>query len=128
MTTPIERVPTPLPMPFSKAVRAGGFLFLSGVLPMDTEGRVVEGGINAQTRIVLERIAATLGELGASLADVVRVTVWLSDLTDFAAFNDEYRRHFGSDFPARSTVQATLYGGARIEIEAQALAPRPGAP
>jgi len=73
---------------------------------------------------VLERIAATLGEHGASLADVVRVTVWLADLGDFAAFNDEYRRHFELGFPARSTVQAVLYGGARIEIEAQALVPQ----
>ena len=120
---PIERFPTPLPMPFSKAVRAGGFLFLSGVLPMDGEGRLVAGAIDVQTRVVLERIAATLGEHAASLADVVRVTVWLADLADFAAFNEEYRRHFELGFPARSTVQAVLYGGARIEIDAQALVP-----
>ena len=121
---PIQRFPTPLPMPFSKVVRAGGFLFLSGVLPMDGDGKLVTGAIDVQTRVVLERIAATLGEHGASLADVVRVTVWLADLADFTAFNDEYRRHFELGFPARSTVQATLYGGARIEIEAQALAPQ----
>ena len=124
---PIERFPTPLPMPFSKVVRAGGFLFLSGVLPMDGEGRLVAGAIDVQTRVVLERIAATLGEHGASLGDVVRVTVWLADLADFAAFNEEYRRHFELGFPARSTVQATLYGGARIEIEAQALVPQAAA-
>jgi 2-iminobutanoate/2-iminopropanoate deaminase len=124
MNGSIERYPTPLPVPFSKAVRAGGFLFLSGVLPMDASGQIVAGDIAVQTRAVLERIAATLGELGAGLADVVRVTVWLADLGDFAAFNDEYRRHFAAaDLPARSTVQATLYKGARIEIEAQALAP-----
>ena len=119
MTT-IQPFPTPLPMPFSKVVRAGGFLFLSGVLPMDGDGKLVTGAIDVQTRVVLERIAATLAEHGASLADVVRVTVWLADLADFAAFNDEYRRHFELGFPARSTVQAVLYGGARIEIEAQA--------
>jgi len=111
-------------MPFSKVVRAGGFLFLSGVLPMDEKGQIVSGSIDVQTRTVLERIGATLGEHGAGLADVVRVTVWLADLGDFAAFNEEYRRHFESGFPARSTVQATLYGGARIEIEAQALVPQ----
>ncbi|MEP7300042.1 MAG: RidA family protein [Caldimonas sp.] len=127
MSAAIERYPTPLPVPFSKAVRAGGFLFLSGVLPMDGEGRIVAGDIETQTRVVLERIAATLGGLGASLADVVRVTVWLADLADFPAFNAEYRRHFApADLPARSTVQAQLYQGARIEIEAQALAPPPG--
>ena len=122
MTT-IQRYPTPLPMPFSKAVRAGGFIFLSGVLPMDDSGRIVEGDIGAQTRLVLERIAANLGDAGAGLADVVRVTVWLADLDDFATFNDEYRRHFSAGFPTRSTVQARLHGGARIEIEVQALAP-----
>ena len=121
MNTKIERIATPLPMPFSKAVRAGGFLFLSGVLPMDANGQLAAGDIAVQTRIVLERIAATLGECGASLADVVRATVWLADLSDFAAFNIEYRRLFEGHLPARSTVEAKLYGGARIEIEAQAL-------
>ena len=120
---PIERIPTPLPMPFSKAVRAGGFLFLSGVLPMTAEGQLVKGDIGTQTRAVIERIAATLGECGASLADVIRATVWLSDWNDFPTFNEEYRRHFGAALPARSTVQAQLYGGAGIEIEVQALAP-----
>jgi reactive intermediate/imine deaminase len=127
MTT-IERYPTPLPMPFSKAVRAGGFFFLSGVLPMDAQGRLVDGDISVQTRVVLERIAATLQEVGAGLGDVVRATVWLSDLGDFAAFNAEYRRHFGSAFPARSTVEARLFGGARIEIEVQALVTSTGVP
>ena len=107
-------------MPFSKAVRANGFLFLSGVLPMDASGQLLAGDIAVQTRIVLERIAATLGECGATLADVVRATVWLADLDDFAAFNAEYRRHFDGALPARSTVQARLYGGARIEVEVQA--------
>jgi reactive intermediate/imine deaminase len=121
-TTRIERTATPLPMPFSKAVRAGGFLFLSGVLPMDASGQLVAGDVAMQTRTVLERIAATLAECGSGLADVVRATVWLADLGDFAAFNAEYRKHFDGALPARSTVQATLYGGARIEIEVQALA------
>jgi reactive intermediate/imine deaminase len=120
MNAAIERVATPLPMPFSKAVRANGFLFLSGVLPMDASGKLVAGDITVQTRTVVERIAATLGECGASLADVVRATVWLADLDDFAAFNAEYKRHFDGALPARSTVEAKLFGGARIEIEVQA--------
>jgi 2-iminobutanoate/2-iminopropanoate deaminase len=120
---PIERIATPLPVPFSKAVRAGGFLFLSGVLPMDATGQLVGGDITVQTRAVLERVALTLGECGAGLRDVVRATVWLGDLADFAAFNAEYKRHFDGHLPARSTVQATLFGGARIEIEVQALDP-----
>jgi reactive intermediate/imine deaminase len=122
MSRKIERIATPLPMPFSKAVRAGGFLFLSGVLPMDENGRLVAGDIVVQTRTVIERIATTLGECGASLSDVVRVMVWLADFGDFPAFNAEYRRHFDAHLPARSTVEASLYSGARIEIEVQAAA------
>jgi len=116
----IERFPTPLQVPFSKAVRAGGFLFLSGVLAMDAQGNIIEGGIQAQTRAVLERIAQVLGECGARMSDVVRSTVWLADLGDFAAFNEEYAKHFAGALPSRSTVQAELYKGARIEIEVQA--------
>jgi reactive intermediate/imine deaminase len=118
----IERFPTPLPVPFSKAVRAGGFLFLSGQLAMDAGGNIVAGGIQVQTRTVLERIAATLQEVGSGMADVVRVTVWLADLADFAAFNEEYAKHFPAGLPTRSTVEAKLYKGALVEIEVQALA------
>ena len=116
----ITRYPTPYPAPFSKAVRAGGFLFLSGVLPMDAQANIVEGDIRVQTRAVLDRIALTLGELGAGMADVVRATIWLSDLEDFAAFNEEYKTHFPHGLPTRSTVQAALYKGAKVEIEVQA--------
>ncbi|MDB5946946.1 MAG: endoribonuclease family protein 6 [Ramlibacter sp.] len=118
----IERFPTPLPVPFSKAVRAGGFIFLSGQLPMNADGSIVDGGIQLQTRLVLERIAATLQEVGASMADVVKATVWLASLDDFGAFNEEYRKHFTGGLPARSTVEAKLYRGALVEIEVQALA------
>jgi 2-iminobutanoate/2-iminopropanoate deaminase len=118
----IERVPTPLPVPFSKAVRAGGFLFLSGQLAMDAGGNIVEGDVAVQTRVVLERIAATLQECGARMADVVKTTVWLGSLDDFAAFNEEYRKHFAGALPARSTVEAKLYRSAKVEIEVTALA------
>ena len=77
----------------------------------------------AQTRVVLERIAATLQECGARMADVVKTTVWLGNLDDFAAFNEEYRKHFSAGLPARSTVEAKLYRNAKVEIEVQALAP-----
>ncbi len=116
----IERIPSPLPVPFSKAVRAGGFLFLSGVLAMDAQGRVIEGDVQAQTRAVLERIAQNLKDCGTSMASVVRATIWLADLGDFAAFNQEYARHFPEGLPARSCVQAVLYQGAKVEIEVQA--------
>jgi len=119
----IERFPTPLPVPFSKAVRAGGFLFLSGQLAMEASGNIVDGDIAVQTRVVLERIAATLQELGSGMADVVKTTVWLGSLDDFAAFNEEYRKHFAGGLPARSTVEAKLYRNAKVEIEVMAFAP-----
>lgn len=121
--TRIFRHPTPLPVPFSKAVEAGGFVFLSGQLAMDASGNIVGEDIQAQTRIVLERIAKTLEEAGSSMGDVVRCTVWLSDFANFAAFNEEYRKHFPEGFPARSTVEAKLFKGALVEIEVQAVAP-----
>ena len=120
MSSDITRYPSALPAPFSKAVRAGGFLFLSGVLPMDAQANIIEGDIRVQTRAVLERIALTLRERGLGMADVVRATVWLSDLADFAAFNEEYGQHFPAGLPARSTVQAALYQSAKVEIEVQA--------
>jgi reactive intermediate/imine deaminase len=116
----IERVPTPLPVPFSKAVRAGGFLFVSGVLAMDAHANIVEGDVQVQTRVVLDRIAATLAECGAAMDQVVKATIWLADLGDFAAFNAEYAKHFAAALPARSCVQAVLYKGARVEIEVHA--------
>ncbi len=122
MSNAIERIPTPLPVPFSKAVKAGGFIFLSGQLAMDAQANIIEGGIEVQTRVVLERIAATLAECGASMGDVVRTTIWLANLEDFAVFNEEYKKHFTQGLPARSTVQATLYKGALVEIEVQAFA------
>ena len=119
----IERYPTPLPVPFSKAVKAGGFIFLSGQLAMDAQANIIDGDITAQTRAILERIAATLEEVGASMADVVRVSIWLRDLAEFPAFNEEYKRHFPLGYPARSTVRADLYRGAAVEIEVQAWKP-----
>lgn len=116
----IERYPAPLPVPLSSAVRAGGFLFLSGVLAIGATGQILDGGIQAQTQECLVRIASQLKARGATMADVVKVTVWLADLDDFTAFNDEYARHFTDGFPTRSTVEAKLYKGALVEIEAQA--------
>jgi reactive intermediate/imine deaminase len=120
----ITRIPTPLPVPFSKAVQAGPFLFLSGVLAMDAQANIVDGDVQVQTKVVMERIAATLAEAGSCMKDVVRATIWLADLADFGAFNEEYAKHFDKhDLPARSCVQAVLYKGAKVEIEVQAYIP-----
>lgn len=120
MIQSIERFPTPFPVPFSKAVRAGGFLFLSGQLAIDANANVMEADITVQTRVVCERIKSLLEELGSGMQDVVRATIWLDDLADFATFNIEYARHFPDGLPTRSCVQAPLYKGALVEIEVQA--------
>jgi reactive intermediate/imine deaminase len=118
--TSIQRHTHPAGLPLSRAVQAGGFLFLSGQLAVDAQGNLVGDDIASQTRIVLEQISQSLHSLGASMAQVVKSTVWLADMKDFAAFNDEYRRHFPDGFPVRSTVEARLFKGARVEIEVQA--------
>jgi len=120
----IERIPSDLPFPFSKAVKAGGFLYLSGQIPLRADGKPLQGGIEAQARNVLDRIGATLAELGSGLEDVVRVTVWLSDLALFASFNDVYRSYFKAPhLPVRSTVQARLAFDVDVEIEVTAYKP-----
>lgn len=117
----IERIPSELPLPFSKAVRAGGFIFLSGQIPMAEDGTPMKGPIEDQSRNVLDRISTTLQQLGSGRADVVRVTVWLSDLALFGRFNEVYRDYFKApDLPARSTVKAQLAFDVDIEIEVTA--------
>ena len=121
---PIERIPSDLPFPFSRAVRAGGFIYLSGQIPMQGDGKPLRGSIEEQTNNVLDRIAATLTELGSSLEDVVRVTVWLSDLALFASFNAVYASYFKAPhLPVRSTVQAKLAFDVDVEIEVTAYKP-----
>lgn len=117
----IERTPSNLPLPFSKAVQAGGFIFLSGQIALTRDGAPGKGPIEEQTRNVLDQIAETLAQLGSGLADVVRVTVWLSDLTLFARFNDVYCDYFKApNLPARSTVRAQLAFDVDVEIEVTA--------
>ena len=116
----IQRHDHPAGLPLSRAVRAGGFLFLSGQLAVDGQGNLVGSDIESQTRVVLEQIAQSLEGLGASMVQVVKSTVWLADMKDFPAFNVEYRRHFPDGFPVRSTVEARLFKGALVEIEVQA--------
>lgn len=112
--------------PYSQAVSAGGFLFLSGQIPLDpVTGAIVSGGIDAEAQRVLDNLDAVLGAAGASFADVVRTTIYLVDLSHFAAVNEIYGRRFAAPFPARSTVQvAALPRGAKIEIDAIAVLPR----
>jgi 2-iminobutanoate/2-iminopropanoate deaminase len=111
--------------PYSQAIRAGQFLFLSGQIPLDpATGEVVAGDVRAQTRRVLENIAAVLAAAGLSFDAVVKTTVFLTDLADFPAMNDVYGAMFTESPPARSTVQVSrLPRDVRVEIDAIALVP-----
>lgn len=110
-------------VPLSPAVRAGDFIFVSGQVPYDASNVVVTGGVGEQTRVVLERIAAVLALAGASLDDVVKTTVFISDARDFGEFNRVYAGFFPNQPPARSTIEARLMIDAKIEIEAIAYSP-----
>ena len=111
--------------PYSQAVRAGTFLFTSGQIPLDPRtGRLEQGSIDVQTRRVMDNLRAVLAEGGADFADVVKTTVYLTDLADFSAMNTVYATYFTSDPPARSTVEVrALPLGARVEIDMVAVVP-----
>jgi 2-iminobutanoate/2-iminopropanoate deaminase len=105
--------------PYNHAVRAGDLLFCSGQIPLDpATGTLVGGDIRAQTQRVLENIRLVLEDQNLTFASVVKSTVFLTNLADFAAMNEVYARYFTTDYPARSTVQvAALPRGATVEIE-----------
>jgi 2-iminobutanoate/2-iminopropanoate deaminase len=105
--------------PYSQAVRAGQLLFVSGQVPLDpATGQLVNGDIAAQTRRVFDNLGAVLKAGGRSFADVVRTTVFLADMNDFAAMNEVYGQYFSEPYPARATVQvARLPKEARVEID-----------
>ncbi len=109
--------------PYSQAIQSGGFVFCAGQVGLDPgSGSLVEGGIEAETHRALTNLAAVLDGAGSGIDRVVKTTVFLTDLGDFAAMNGVYATYFTQLPPARSTVQvAGLPGGARVEIEAIAL-------
>jgi 2-iminobutanoate/2-iminopropanoate deaminase len=109
--------------PYSSALRAGQLLFISGQVPIDpATGAMVTGDIAAQTRRVLENLGALLTAGGLTYADLVRTTVFLADMNDFAAMNEVYRTYLTEPYPARSTVDAArLPRDARIEFDAIAM-------
>ena len=109
--------------PYSQAIKAGGFVFASGQIPLDPQtGKFVAGGIAEQTRQVMKNLAAVLNAAGSDLQLVVKTTVFLADMAEFAAMNEVYGTFFSDEPPARATVQAAaLPRDARVEIEAIAL-------
>jgi 2-iminobutanoate/2-iminopropanoate deaminase len=110
--------------PYSQAVVAGGFVYASGQIPIDpATGQFVEGGVREQTEQILRNLSNVLEAAGSSLGRVVKTTVFLADMNDFAAMNEAYAGFFGEEPPARSTVQAArLPRDARVEIDVVALA------
>ena len=111
--------------PYSQAVRAGNLLFVSGQVALDpANGQIIEGDIAAQAHRILQNIGGILSAAGLTFDHIVRTTVFLADLNDFAAMNEVYDAYFRSPAPARSTVQvARLPRDARLEIDAIALLP-----
>ena len=110
--------------PYSQAVKANGLVFVSGQIPIDPKtGQFVAGGIAEQTEQVLKNLAALLEAAGSSLDQVLKTTVFMADMEEFAAMNEIYGRFFTDEPPARATVEAArLPRDARVEIEAVALA------
>ena len=105
--------------PYSPALKAGNLLFLSGSIPLDpVSGQVVAGDITTQTRRVMDNIKALLEAGGADFSNVVRTTVFMVDLGEFAAMNEVYAGYFSAPYPARSTVQVVkLPKDVRVEID-----------
>jgi 2-iminobutanoate/2-iminopropanoate deaminase len=109
--------------PYSQAVRAGGFVFLSGQIPLNPiSGELVAGDVRVQTERVIRNLKAVLEAAGSSLDNVVKTTVFLKDMNDFAAMNEVYTQYFGKTAPARATVQAArLPKDVSVEIDAIAV-------
>jgi len=114
-----ERAPAAIG-PYSQAVRAGGTVYLSGQIPLDpATGELVSGDIDAEARRVFDNLKAVCEAAGGGLDDVVRVGIYLTDLSDFAAVNTVMAEYFQAPYPARSTIQvAGLPRGARVEVDA----------
>lgn len=105
--------------PYSQAVRAGDWVFVSGQLPLDPAGKNMTASVAGQTEACLKNLSAILAEAGLTPQDVVKTTVFMTDLGQFAAMNEVYARFFTAPCPARATVQvAALPKGAAVEIEA----------
>jgi 2-iminobutanoate/2-iminopropanoate deaminase len=111
--------------PYSQAMAVGDFVFCSGQIPIDpASGELVEGDVAVQTDRVMHNLAAVLAAAGCSLADVVKTTVFLSDMGNFTAMNEVYGRHFGDHRPARATVAVAGLPKA-VDVEIEVIARKP---
>ena len=109
----------------SRAVSAGGFVFLTGQIPMRDGAPLTTGSIQDQTRAVLDDIQSTLAEAGCALCDVVKAMVWLRDRSDFPGFNSVYGEYFPIEPPTRSAIVSDLLVDCRVEVEVTAYKPQP---
>ena len=117
-----ERAPAAIG-PYAQAVKAGGFVFVSGQIPLTPDGSLVEGDIRVQTERVMENLKAVLEAAGSGLSRVVQTTCFLADMEDFPGFNEVYARYFAPPYPARATVAVkALPRGVRVEVACVALA------
>ena len=124
--TPVTSAAAPAAIgPYSQAIQAGGFLFVSGQIPLDpSTGQLVPGGVTEQTRQVLSNLGAILNAAGISFESVVKTTVYLIDMQDFGAMNEVYATFVEAPAPARATVQVSrLPRDARVEIDLVAVLP-----
>jgi 2-iminobutanoate/2-iminopropanoate deaminase len=115
----------PSTRPYSPALVAGPFVFVSGQVATDpATGKVTEGGIEAQTARVLDNLASLLAQADLGLNDVVKTTVFLTDMNDFAAMNEVYRSRFTQPLPTRSTVEVSALANPQLKVEIEAIALR----
>ena len=113
-----EKAPKPVG-PYSQAVISGDFVFVSGQIAVDPKSsKVIDGGIEAQTAQVLDNIKNILESVDLSLNDVMKISVFLNNISDYQAFNRVYSKYFEKDPPARTTVQSNLMAGVLLEIDA----------
>lgn len=118
------KMPDGSPVPFSQAVRANGFIFVAGQMGVDEKVQLAGPDIESQTEKALDNMERALAAAGATLRDVVKANIFITDAVDFTGFNKVYAKRFGAPFPARATViTALLIPGAKVEIEAIAVAP-----
>ncbi|MBB3117144.1 RidA family protein [Pseudoduganella violacea] len=110
-------------LPFSPAVRAGDFVYISGQVAMKENGEIEYGGIEAQTRTTIGNVEKVLALAGCTLEDVIKVTIWLDDTRDFWTFNRVYQEYFKDPMPARSCVQSAMMVDCKIEMEVVAYKP-----
>jgi 2-iminobutanoate/2-iminopropanoate deaminase len=119
---PVENAPPGMTLPFSEAVRAGDMLYLAGMVGTDASGKLVAGGIKAETKQVMDNIGAALTKHGSSFDRVVQCTVALADIAEWPAFNEAYKPYFKDHFPARMAFAASgLALGARVEVQCNAV-------